>query len=126
MKTLLNRWLPPLALMGLIFFLSARSRTSITEVYLIDFLIFKTLHMIEYAALYFLLFRAMWSRHKSTKAYVWAFVVCVLYAASDEIHQTYVPGREGRLRDVVIDTAGMLLMYSYSKTHFWRIKKYLP
>jgi VanZ family protein len=126
MKTLLNRWLPPLALMGLIFLLSARPRTSITEVYLIDFLIFKTLHMIEYALLYFFLFRALWPGHKSKKAYVWAFAICVLYAASDEIHQTYVPGREGRRRDVVIDTAGMLLMYSYIKTHFWRIKKYLP
>lgn len=34
--------------------------------------------------------------------------ICVLYAVSDEIHQLFVPGREGRLLDVGIDSAGAL------------------
>ena len=34
--------------------------------------------------------------------------ICVLYAVSDEVHQLFVPGREGRLLDVGIDTAGAL------------------
>ena len=33
----------------------------------------------------------------------------VLYAASDEIHQRFVPGRSCELRDVLIDTCGVLL-----------------
>ncbi len=125
MKKLLYLWLPPIALMGLIFYLSSRPRTSITEIYLIDFLIFKTLHMIEYALLYALLLRAMWGEGKSKKVYLWAFLIALVYAASDEIHQTYVPGREGRARDVVIDTAGMILMYSYIKAHQSVVRKYL-
>jgi len=32
-----------------------------------------------------------------------------LYAASDEIHQLFVPNREGKFADVIIDTAGALL-----------------
>lgn len=38
-----------------------------------------------------------------------AFLVGVLYAISDEIHQTFVPGRSCELRDVLIDTTGVLL-----------------
>ncbi len=37
-----------------------------------------------------------------------SFGICVLYAVSDEVHQLFVPGREGRLLDVGIDTAGAL------------------
>lgn len=37
-------------------------------------------------------------------------LICgVLYAASDEIHQRFVPGRSCELRDVLIDTCGVLL-----------------
>ena len=32
----------------------------------------------------------------------------ILYAASDEIHQLFVPGRDGHIRDVCIDSAGVL------------------
>lgn len=33
--------------------------------------------------------------------------LAVLYAASDEFHQTLVPGRNGRLSDVIIDSVGV-------------------
>lgn len=36
------------------------------------------------------------------------FAVGSLYAASDEFHQLFVPGRSGRLTDVLIDSAGLL------------------
>ena len=35
-----------------------------------------------------------------------AFVVSVLYAVSDEIHQFFVPGRSSEITDVLIDAAG--------------------
>jgi len=35
-----------------------------------------------------------------------AWVLSALYAASDEFHQTFVPGRAGRLLDVVVDWLG--------------------
>lgn len=36
-----------------------------------------------------------------------AFVMGALYAASDEYHQTFVPGRSGEIRDVCIDSMGV-------------------
>lgn len=33
-------------------------------------------------------------------------VICILYAISDEIHQLFVPGRGGQVKDVIIDSAG--------------------
>ena len=35
-----------------------------------------------------------------------AVTVCCLYAASDELHQLFIPGRSGEVRDVLIDTSG--------------------
>ena len=37
-----------------------------------------------------------------------AAVLCVLYAASDELHQYFVPGRAALVGDVVIDALGIL------------------
>ena len=77
----------------------------------LDFVVKKTAHMVEYFVLYWLLFRA-WSRKGeliNKKVFVWSMVVAILYALSDEWHQTFVPGREGTLRDVGFDTIGILL-----------------
>lgn len=34
---------------------------------------------------------------------------CIIYALSDEIHQLFVFGRSGELKDVLIDTIGSFL-----------------
>lgn len=39
----------------------------------------------------------------------WAFLICVLYAVSDEIHQLFVPGRACQIKDVFIDSCGSFL-----------------
>lgn len=38
-----------------------------------------------------------------------SLLICILYAFSDELHQTFVPGREGQLLDVVIDSFGAII-----------------
>ena len=38
-----------------------------------------------------------------------SFLTGSLYAVTDEIHQIYIPGRSGEVRDVFIDSAGVLL-----------------
>lgn len=35
-----------------------------------------------------------------------ALAATAAYAATDEFHQLFVPGRSGQLKDVLIDTAG--------------------
>ena len=36
----------------------------------------------------------------------YALAFCFLYACSDELHQIFVPGRSGEMRDIIIDTCG--------------------
>lgn len=48
-----------------------------------------------------------------------SFIVCVLYASSDEFHQLFVPGRSGQVTDIFIDMIGtifsLLVMYLFNK-----------
>lgn len=122
-------WLPPLIWMGIIFYFSSRISTKVTGKLFLDFIFFKSLHVVEYAALYFLLFRAFFSINKSqfsiNKKYLIPLMLSVFYAFIDEIHQTYVPTREGRIRDVFIDTVGILLMYIYIRHNFNFVRKFL-
>lgn len=38
-----------------------------------------------------------------------SLLVCLLYSISDEIHQLFVFGRSGEIRDVLIDTSGSFI-----------------
>ncbi len=129
MRRGIRYWLPPLLWMGIIFYFSSRPRVTITHTYIYDFVIFKLFHMIEYGILYFLLFRALFSASKTkltvSQKHLIAILLAVTYAISDEIHQTFIPTREGRVRDVFIDTVGILLMYSYIRYNFSKIKNLL-
>lgn len=42
------------------------------------------------------------------KKCMYAFIFCLLYASTDEIHQLFVPGRAGQIRDVCVDMLGSL------------------
>ena len=48
-----------------------------------------------------------------------AFIAAVIFACTDEFHQTLVPGRTGQALDVLIDSAGAALgILFYSTYHF--------
>jgi VanZ family protein len=38
--------------------------------------------------------------------WIWSLAVVVVFASTDEFHQTFVPGRTGQISDVALDTAG--------------------
>lgn len=38
-----------------------------------------------------------------------AFLICLLYAISDEVHQLFVPGRGCQIKDVIIDSVGAII-----------------
>lgn len=119
-------WLPPLLWMGFIFFLSSQHKVSFTRSYTPDFIIFKTLHMIEYAALFFLLFRAFHSIRKELYfSYMTAMAIAILYAASDEIHQLFVASRTGTIRDIFIDAGGIIIMYIVVRRNLKLFKPFL-
>ena len=104
-------WLPALCCMALIFFLSSLSGSSLSDFGSLDVIIKKGAHITEYAILYFLLFRAFQSLMVTRRALIVSAVIAVLYSISDEYHQTFVPFREGTVRDVFIDSIGIFLMY---------------
>lgn len=58
------------------------------------------------------------------KVILLAFLICGLYAISDEIHQLYVPGRSGQVSDVLIDSSGGLVgILSIVAIKSWLYKK---
>lgn len=66
----------------------------------------KTAHMTEYAVLAILVFVAVQGTSGRGRTLIEAFVLTVVYAATDEVHQLVVPGRTGKLSDVLIDATG--------------------
>ncbi len=105
-------WFPPLLWMVFIFTLSSQKSISATHVYVYDFLIFKTLHMIEYAVLYLLLYRAFHNISiPKNHQYAFSALIAVVFSLTDEFHQLFVSTRTGQIRDVFIDIVGMLIMY---------------
>jgi VanZ family protein len=97
------RFVPPLLLMGVIFFFSAQPDLS-TGLGAWDTVLRKAAHMAEYGLLWFLWQRALRARTP------WpAVAITLAYAASDEFHQTFVEGRHGSPLDVLIDAAGVAI-----------------
>ena len=78
----------------------------------LHFLIRKVGHLSEYAVLALLVLRAArLSLRQLVSGWSWraagaALAISAAYAATDEIHQSFVPGRTASAADVGIDTAG--------------------
>jgi VanZ family protein len=72
----------------------------------------KCAHLTEYGILAFLVWRAYRKpKWKDARPWSWADAgvalwAAVFYATTDEFHQTFVPTREGCVRDVMIDSSG--------------------
>lgn len=84
--------------------LSAAEQTTLAEN--IEFPVRKAAHASEYALLGILVFGVVRKKEMTKRQMLCAIVITALYAASDELHQLFVPGRSCQLRDVLIDTAG--------------------
>ncbi len=98
-------WLPPLVLMGLIYLFSAQSSLD-SGLGWIDTVGRKLLHFGVYALLCFLWWRLLCTAMPDRRAALAAFLISILYAATDELHQSFVDGRNGTPVDWAIDSAG--------------------
>lgn len=124
-------WLPAVAWMGLIFFMSAapgdvsgaqsgalvqlllaahalffgEAALPPDALCLLETLIRKAAHMSEYAVLALLYAHAL-TANRARRPVRTALLLCALYAATDEIHQAFVPERGPAAADVLIDTLG--------------------
>lgn len=114
------RWfnfLPPLALMGLIYFLSDQPDLS-TGLGFWDLILRKLAHLSAYGLLTLLWWRALAPFSKRSLAL--AALIAFLFAISDEYHQSFVEGRNGSPVDVAIDTAGICLAILFARTRWAR------
>ena len=110
-----SRWpfvyyvLPLLAWMGAIYALSAQSSLPSAPDAWWDLLLKKGAHMAGYAVLTVLWWRVLRRRQAAGWALALSTLFALAYAISDEVHQLYVPGRNGRVWDMAIDACGVLL-----------------
>lgn len=112
-NTYLVAYLPVVIWAIFIFLFSSQQTLPSLETSAFDFVFKKCAHMFLYAALYFLLVRAVRKTVSfESSIYFWLpIVLVILYAVSDEIHQQFVPGRYGTIRDVGYDILGASIVF---------------
>lgn len=97
--SILPRWIPALVMTIIIFLFSSRSTSELPNFLGWDYVIKKTAHIVEYG----LLALAFHFAFRFEPKYRWiAWFLAVVYAATDEYHQSFVPGRHSSLVDVLI------------------------
>ncbi len=76
---------------------------------MVDHPVRKTAHAMEYAVLGFLTAGIFVDKRKYWKYKIFIpWLIAAGYAAMDEFHQLFVPGRSGQISDVILDSAGAL------------------
>ena len=121
MTSLVKRWGPPLFWMAFIFAGSSIPGEDFPQYGgVLDFLVKKSGHVLEYGLLAVLLLRSVsdqgWNSAEAggetlpARPHVaLALLLSTLYAATDEFHQRFTPGRGPRPLDVGIDVVGASL-----------------
>lgn len=107
--------------MLVIFYFSSRSTTGIGGAGLERFVLFKTLHLIEYAVLGILV---IYPLHQVIPS----VLVSYMYAITDEIHQNFTPGRGPKFSDTLIDLVGItlgIIFFLLIRKHLKKIKNKL-
>jgi VanZ family protein len=109
-KSWIYRWGPAIAIMAIIFIASATPGSDIPGFGRWDAFFKKGGHMLGYALLASAVYHALNNSKPDIKRRL-ILVLCIvaLYAASDEFHQRFTPGRTASSRDVGIDIAGGLI-----------------
>lgn len=83
----------------------------------------KGAHFSIYTLLGFLICLLLTKGYSVKRGFTFAPFIAALYAASDEFHQTFVPGRSAQFGDVVIDFAGAVLGTLFAWVVLWLAAK---
>ena len=101
----IGRFAPALALMALIFALSAQPDLG-TGWGTWDTVLRKLAHMTEYGLLW-----VLWAWALDWRRPWLAAAIAIGYSATDEVHQSFVEGRHGTPVDVLIDAVGVAIAW---------------
>ena len=80
----------------------------------------KSAHIIIYLILGLLFISLLYEFNITTKIMIISSILfCFIYACSDEIHQLFIVGRSGEVKDIILDTIGstigIFVYYLYRK-----------
>jgi VanZ family protein len=110
MKEWIKRWGPAILVMGIIFFASNTPSTDIPGFGIADFFVKKGGHMLGYALLAAAYFHALDNGKRNQRILIFITIIsAILYAASDEFHQAFIPGRTPAIMDICVDAIGSFL-----------------
>ena len=112
---MLKNWGPFLLIVVLIFIFSSIPKHDLPDLAQSDLMVKKGEHMLGY----FLLALTFWYGLSWDKERWWlAWMVAVLYAITDEFHQSFIPGRTPLPGDVAIDSiaAGLGILVGFVMT----------
>ena len=102
-------WIPLFFYAILIFYISSIPGKDIPALFKFQDVVF---HIMEYAVFAFMLsraFKAYFPQLNFPRRLYWVFLISIVYAASDEWHQSFVPGRCAAITDVISDGIGVLV-----------------
>ncbi|MEK5104491.1 VanZ family protein [Cytobacillus sp. FSL M8-0252] len=137
-------WLPSILWMAMIFILSHQPGTqssqlsggiteviaawvpfSIENLHTLETFIRKNAHFFAYFILgIFILFAIRQGNILTRQKLLISWILTTVYAASDEFHQLFIPGRSGEVRDVLIDSVGAATgLILFSIVYYWRKSK---
>ena len=107
------RWLPALLTMAVIFAFSSIPGKGMPDFGVFDLSVKKLGHVTVYALL---ALSFAYAFEWNPKRFLLAWVLCFLYAISDEFHQSFTPGRNAWWVDVALDSiAAALALWAVSR-----------
>lgn len=68
----------------------------------------KLAHVSEYFILGILIYNLL-KEFTYRNIILYSFILCVIFACFDELHQSFVGGRDGKILDVIIDSVGIII-----------------
>lgn len=112
MKMCLFNWMAVIFWMTVIYFFSDQPNLQSSFPSFWDMIFRKLAHIAEFFVLTFLLVRALQCQIRSFVIIIFfSGMLSLIFAISDEFHQTFVSGRHGSFSDVVIDSFGIALFF---------------
>ncbi len=115
-------WLPVVVWMGVIYLGSSIANVPHVGGTIIDGLVHRIAHVLEFTVLGALLLRATGKdRPIARREMMVTLIIIALYGASDEFHQRFTPGRSSEAFTVLFDVAGGALgMWAY---RWWILRR---
>jgi uncharacterized protein YfiM (DUF2279 family) len=109
-KSWVFRWGPAILVMAIIFAASASAKADLPDFGVWDLFAKKGGHLAGYALLAAAFLHGLNNGRRITRLQsVAAVCLALLYATSDEWHQSFVPGRNASVTDVAVDAAGAVI-----------------